>query len=123
MNHLDWEEQFLEEGWESLGQQHVCRYAENLYFEINSYQNFEECIVMLKILLHDDQAVDWDFMRSNEHAMQELLAEYFSSEQWQENWSWSEDEPGLIVYDLSNTSSIQKLVMDERRLATLLISK
>lgn len=123
MNHLDWEEQFLEDGWESLGQQNVCHYGDLLYFEISSYQNFEECIVMLKIQLHDDHEPDWDYMRSNEHKIQKTLAAYFSSEQWQENWSWSEEEPGLVVYDLSSTSSIQELVKNEENLARLLLSQ
>ena len=121
MNHLDWEEQLLEEGWESLGQQHICFYGEQLYFELSSYQNFEECIVMLKILLDDEQSLDWDFMKSNESGMQDLLAQFFSSDQWQENWSWSEDEPGLIVYDLVDTDAIQKLISNEQKLASMLI--
>ena len=122
MNHLDWEEQLLEEGWEGLGQQHICFYGEQLYFELNSYQNFEECIVMLKILLDEEQSVDWDFMKSNESSMQDLLAQFFSSEQWQENWSWSEEEPGLIVYDLVDTEAIQRLISNEQQLASMLIS-
>ena len=58
-------------------------------------------------------------MRSNESNMQELLAEFFSSEQWQENWSWSEDEPGLIVYDLVDTDAIQKLIATEAEISLI----
>jgi len=122
MEHVDWQEELLMEGFESTGSNAVLFEGEFLSFEAYSYQNFEECLVQLRILILQGTLTE-DLETGNvQEEVNRLFERVVGDKSWEESWNWLEEEEGLEIADISDSSqAILDLVQAERELYSLLV--
>lgn len=122
MEHVDWQEELLMEGFESTGSNAVLFEGEFLSFEAYSYQNFEECLVQLRILIPEGTLKE-DLEAGNvQEEVNRLFEKVIGDNSWEECWNWLEEEEGLEIADISDSSqAILDLVQAEKELYSLLV--